>query len=175
MSYSIFSDTITFFLIKVLFLNTLLKLQIFEKLFKTINNETTSDIFLLTYIRFLMLTCSDKSEDDMLFLTIKQKTVNFSRNSFLIVIQIQTNDSYWTATVQKDAETWLKTLSRGSILQINIYNPGNGETPWKIKVTAGKLSEIIVVDNWVWLPPYYFFEMFHHCRRWRRDEIGSYR
>lgn len=105
-------------------------------------------IFLLTVSAFLMLTCSDKSEDDMLFLTIKQKTVNFSEAASSSDIQIQTNDSYWTATVQKDAETWLKTLSRGSILQISVSaNPEMEKRRGEIKVTAGKLSEIIVVEQ----------------------------
>lgn len=114
-------------------------------------------IFLLTVSAFLMLTCSDKSEDDMLFLTIKQKTVNFSEAASSSDIQIQTNDSYWTATVQKDAETWLKTLSRGSILQISVSaNPEMEKRRGEIKVTAGKLSEIIVVEQLGMLPPYYF-------------------
>lgn len=105
-------------------------------------------IFLLTVSAFLMLTCSDKSEDDMLFLTIKQKTVNFSEAASSSDIQIKTNDNYWTATVQKDAETWLKTLSRGSILQISVSaNPEMEKRRGEIKVTAGKLSEIIVVEQ----------------------------
>lgn len=104
--------------------------------------------FLLTISVFLTPACSDKPEDEALSLIIGQKTVNFAETASSSDIQIKTNDSHWTATVQGDAATWLKTQGRGSILQISVSaNEEMEKRRGEIKVTAGRLSEIIVVEQ----------------------------
>lgn len=104
--------------------------------------------FLLTISVFLTPACSDKPEDEALSLIIEQKTVNFAETASSSDIQIKTNDSHWTATVQGDAATWLKTQGRGSILQISVSaNEEMEKRRGEIKVTAGRLSEIIVVEQ----------------------------
>lgn len=109
-----------------------------------------SHIFLFLWIlsAFLTLACSDSQEDKTPHLTIEQKTVNFAETASSSDIQIKTNDGHWTATVQGDAGTWLKTQCRGFLLQISVSaNEEMEKRHGEIKVTAGKLSEIIVVEQ----------------------------
>lgn len=105
-------------------------------------------ILFSTISAFLTLACSDSQEDKTPYLAIEQKTVNFTETASSSDIQIKTNDSHWTTTVQGDAGTWLKTQCRGSILQISVSaNEEMEKRHGEIKVTAGKLSEIIVVEQ----------------------------
>lgn len=105
-------------------------------------------LFILFIIGIMTFSCSDKEEDIPPFLTVEPKTISLSDAATTKDILIKTNAASWTADVKNDANTWLKTSSNQNLLRIIIAeNKGESSRKGEIKITAGNLSETIVVEQ----------------------------
>lgn len=96
----------------------------------------------------MTFSCSENEEKIPPFLTIEPKTISLSDAAATKDITVKTNSESWTAHVQDAANTWLETKSNGNLLRIIIAeNKGEGSRKGEIKITAGNLSESIIVEQ----------------------------
>lgn len=104
--------------------------------------------FLLLLVTLAFASCSDKDEKVPPFLTIDNKTLNFSSDATSRVIDVKTSIDQWQASVGSSASSWLSTSKQGSKLRISLTeNTEQDSRKGTITVTAGTLSEIIEVEQ----------------------------
>lgn len=105
-------------------------------------------LFLLTVCSSLLLSCKDGQENIPPFLTIDNKTVNFTDAPGTENIPVKTSVERWMAAVQGDATSWIVTQRSGSNLRITVTeNPLMDTRSGQIKVSAGNLSETVTVQQ----------------------------
>ena len=111
------------------------------------NNYSLLTLLLLV-VTLAFASCSDKDEKVPPFLTIDNKTLNFSSDATSREIDVKTSIDQWQASVGSSASSWLSTSKQGSKLRISLTeNTEQDSRKGVITVTAGTLSESIEVEQ----------------------------
>lgn len=113
---------------------------------KSIQKSLLSIFILL--LGLLFVSCKDAQDNTPPFLTIAQKTVNFSSESATSDVVVKSSADSWTPNVKPDAQSWLSAKKAGSKLSITVtQNSGSETRKGEISIFAGQLSETVTVEQ----------------------------
>lgn len=76
--------------------------------------------WLFFFIAVVGLDACKKNTDEEPYITIKEETVSFPKESSNKVIEVNSNIQNWTVSVPQEAKSWLSAVKEGTLLKIEV-------------------------------------------------------